>query len=269
MRERGTQSRRVRDITVEPVRRPGPPPRGGTNFWQGLAIVALIAATAGWTTVAVLALRGPAGAAAVASEDPNASADASTAPDVPSHDVPDLEAFLPASVKGTALEAQSVTGDDGLIDPQGGDAWSAAMTTFLTAKSKAATDLQYAFASDPAQAIDISVGVYRVTGVDGPPLRDALVQGWKALAPDVKLSNVTLAGKDVMKGDDGADYPFSYLYVQGALVYEIYTSDETLATAALAALPVPGASLAPGTSAAPKASKPAPSASPVASPAPS
>ena len=117
MRERGTQSRRVRDISVEPVRRPGPPPRGGTNFWQALAIVALIAATAGWTTVAVLALRGPAGAAAVASEDPNASADASTAPDVPSHDVPALEAFLPTSVKGTALDAQSVTGDDGLIDP--------------------------------------------------------------------------------------------------------------------------------------------------------
>ena len=167
MRERGTQSRRVRDISVEPVRRPGPPPRGGTNFWQGLAIVALIAATAGWTTVAVLALRGPAGAAAVASEDPNATDDASTPPDVPTHDVPDLEAFLPAQVNGTALDAQSVTGDDGLI---GGDEWSTAMTTFLTAKSKTAKDLQYAFASDPAQAIDISVGVYRVAGVDAPPL---------------------------------------------------------------------------------------------------
>src|SRR4029077_1662167 len=135
-------------------------------------------------------------------------------------------------------EAQSVTGDDGLIDPQGGDAWSTAMTTFLTGKKKAATDLQYAFASDPPQAIDISVGVYRVTGVDGPALRDALEQGWKALAPDVKISNVTLAGKDIVKGDDGADYPFSYLYVQGDLVYEIYTSDETIATAALAVLPL-------------------------------
>jgi hypothetical protein len=232
--------------------------------------VALIAATAGWTTVAVLALRGPAGAAAVASQDPNASPDASTPPDVPSHDVPDLEAFVPASVNGTALSVQSVTGADGLIDPQGGDAWSTAMTTFLTAKSKTAADLQYAFASDPnpTSPIDISVGVYRVAGVDGAALRDALVQGWKALAPDVKISNVTLAGKAVMKGDDGADYPFSYLYVQGDLAYEIYTSDESLATAALAALPAPGASVAPAASASPKASKPAASASPLASPAP-
>jgi hypothetical protein len=265
VRERGTQSRRVRDVKVEPARRPAPPSRGGTNFWQGLAIVALIAATAGWTTVAVLALRGPGSAAAIPSVDPNATADASTPPDVPSHDVPDLEAFLPSTVKGAALDAQSVTGDDGLL---GGDAWSTAMTTFLTAKSKTATDLQYAFASDPTSAVDISVGVYRVAGVDGPALRDALVQGWKALAPDVKISNVTLDGKDVVKGDDGTDYPFSYLYVRGGLVYELYTSDESIATAALAALPVPGASVTPVASASAKASNTAPSSSPAASPAP-
>ena len=60
MRERGVQSRRVRPGQVEPHRRPGPPPQrpgGNGNFWQVLAIIALVAATAGWTTVAVLALR--------------------------------------------------------------------------------------------------------------------------------------------------------------------------------------------------------------------
>ena len=266
MRERGTQSRRVPPGKVEPVQRPAPPARGGSNFWQGLAIVALIAATAGWTTVAVLAMRSPSTpGAAVASIDPNATDNASIPPASPTHDVPELEAFLPATVNGTALDAQSVTGDDGLI---GGDEWSTAMTTFLTGASKTAKDLQYAFASDPASAIDISVGVYRVVGVDANALRDALVQGWKALAPEVKISNVTLDGKDVLKGDDGADYPFSYLYVRGTVVYEIYTSDESIATAAFKVLPIPGApgaSSEPGSSASPKATV---SPTPVTSPSP-
>ena len=270
MRERGTQSRRVRGGKVEVVSRPAPPTRGSSNFWQGLAIVALIAATAGWTTVAVLALRSPANTgAAVPSADPNATDNASTPPVVPSHDVPELEAFLPAQVNGTALEAQSVTGDDGLI---ASDNWGTVMTTFLTGASKTAKDLQYAFASDPASNIDISVGVYRVVSVDANALRDALIRGWKALAPAVKISNVTLGGKDVLKGDDGADNPFSYLYVRGTDVYEIYTSDESLATAALKALPTtgaPGASAAPGAPASPKASvAPAASVPPVTSPSP-
>ena len=85
MRERGVQSRRVRPGPVEPLRRPGPPPQrsGGGNFWQVLAIVALVAATAGWTTVAVLALRpGPAAEAEVPIEsfDPEATDDAEVPP---------------------------------------------------------------------------------------------------------------------------------------------------------------------------------------------
>jgi len=250
----------VRGGKVEPVRRPGPPSRGGTNFWQGLAIAALIAATAGWTTVAVLAFRGPGSEAVTPTEDPNATDDASTPPDVPTHDVPALEALLPAKVNSATLEAQSVTGDDGFL---GGDEWSTAITTFLTAQKKGPPDLQYAFASDPAGAVDVNVGVYRVTGVDGAPLRDALITGWKALASDVKISQVTLDGKAVTKGDDGTDYPFSYLYVRGDLVYEIYTSDEAIATATLAALPAAGASGAPLTSPAPAASaSPPPSVAP-------
>ena len=78
--------------------------------------------------------------------------------------MPDLEAYLPTSLNGTALDVQSVTGDDGLI---AGDEWSTAMTTFLTAESKQPADLGYAFASDPTENTDISIGVYRVNGVEG------------------------------------------------------------------------------------------------------
>jgi hypothetical protein len=247
-----------------PGRRPTPPQRSGINFWQALAIIALIAATAGWTTVGVLALRPAGSAVATDSADPNAAADESEPPDVPSHDVPDLEAYLPTSLNGTALDVQSVTGDDGLI---GGDEWSTAVQKFLTAQSKQPADLGYAFASDPAENVDVSIGVYRVNGVEGGPLHDALIEGWKGLAPDVKISDVTLGDKKVTKGDDGTDYPFSYLYTRGNVVYEIYTSDESIATAALAALPVPGApgASAPTTSAAPSSSA-APTSAPAASP---
>jgi len=267
VRERGVQSRRVKAGPVEPVRRSKPPKRSGVNFWQALAIVALIAATAGWTTVGVLALRptGAAGAAGPAdSADPNAAADASQPSDVPSHDVPDLEAYLPTTVNGATLDVQSVTGDDGLMQ---GDEWSAAMQTFLTAQSKQTSDLDYAFAADPTGNVDINIGVYRVNGVEGHPLHDALVQGWKGLSPTVKVSEITLGDKKVTKCDDGTDSPFSYLYVRDNLVYEIYTGDQSIATAALAALPVPGASgaSAPARSSAPSSSA-VPSAAPAASP---
>ena len=105
MRERGTQSRRVRPGPVEPQRRPGPPPQrsgGNSNFWQVLAIVALVAATAGWTTVAVLALRpGPSAVAEAPVEesfDPEATDDTEVPPVADTHDAPELEALLPATL---------------------------------------------------------------------------------------------------------------------------------------------------------------------------
>jgi len=263
VRERGVQSRRVKAGPVEPARRSTPPKGSGVSFWQALAIIALIAATAGWTTVGVLALR-PAGPAAVPTDsaDPNAAADASDSQDVPSHDVPDLEGYLPTALNGSTLDVQSVTGADGLISD---DAWSTALQKFLTAESKQPADLGYAFASDPSENVDVSIGVYRVNGVQAAPLHDALVEGWKGLAPTVKLSEVTLGGKKVTKGDDGTDSPFSYLYVRDNLVYEIYTSDESIAIAALAALNGPGSSSAPAGSSAPSSSS-APSTAPPPSP---
>jgi hypothetical protein len=263
VRERGVQSRRAKAGPVDPARRPGPPSRGGGSFWQALAIVALIAATAGWTTVAVLALRPSGTAVPTDSTDPNAAADASEPPDVPSHDVPDLEAFLPTALNGTALDVQSVTGDDGLLS--GGDDWSTVMTKFLTSVAKQPADLGYAYASDPSGSVDLQIGVYRVPGVEAAALHNALIDGWKALSPTVKVSQVTLGGKEVTKGDDGTDNPLTYLYGRDNVVYEIYTSDESLATAALAALPVPGA---PAASHSPAPST-APSVTPAASAVPS
>ena len=245
MRERGVQSRRVKQDRVDPVRRPGPPPRDGGNFWQVLAIVALIAATAGWTTVGVIALRPSSPVTALASPsdsfDPNASIDSSVPPAVDTHDAPELEAYLPAVLTGTPLVSQSWSGDGILTD----DAWSTSMKAFLTTAGKTSTDLRVGQAYDPNQALDVSIGVYRVAGVQATPLRDALVTAWKGDYPDMTVTQVTLGGKAVTKGGFGQDTASSYLYMRGDLVFDIETTDEKIATAALAALPVPGAPGAP------------------------
>lgn len=272
MRERGVQSRRVRPGQVEPVRRPGPPSqRSGGNFWQVLAIVALIAATAGWTTVAVLALRPAASAEAgvpTDSFDPNASADTEVPPVADTHDAVELESLLPTTLSGTALQAQSWDGDGLLTD----DPWSTSMTSFLTAACKVPADLRVAQSYDPNQALDASVGVYHVVGVDATALRDALMAAWKGDYPDMTVSQVTLGGKDVTKGNFGEDTITSYLYIRDDKVFDIESSDEAIATAALAGLPAPDGSPAPAPAGSPAAAascvpasgSPLPAASPAA-----
>lgn len=253
MRERGVQSRRVRPGPVVPPRRPGPPPRRSDgNFWQVLAIVALVAATAGWTTVGVLVLRpGPSAEAEVPIEsfDPEATEDSEVPPVADTHDAVELESLLPATLNGTALVAQSWDGDGLLTD----DPWSTSMTAFLTAACKLPVDLHVAQSYDPNSALDASIGVYKVDGVDATALSDALIAAWKGDYPEMTVSQVKVGGKDVTKGDFGEDTITSYLYVRGDVVYDVESSDEEIATAALAALPEPDASAAPATSGSPGA----------------
>lgn len=246
MHERGVRSRRGRPGSGEPIGRPAPPART-VNAWQAVAIVALIAATAGWTTVAVLALRDPSPAAVAPLEtvDPNATDEATQAPFAETHDVPELEGLLPTEVAGTTLLRQSWDGDAFLTD----DAWSASMNGFLTKVGRTPPDLQVAQAYDPEQALDASVWVYRVTGVKGAAVQDALFEAWKGDYPDMTISQVTLDGKEITKGGFGEETPSSYLYVRDDLVYDIEAADDKVAIGALAALPRPGASASPAASA--------------------
>ena len=117
--ERPAPTRRVRPVAPERTRRPAPPTppsSGGSHFWQALAIIALIVATAGWTATGMLLLRGdntgtgdiPTGSADVGAGPEDSS---SPAPIPISHDVPDLEVRLPTAVNGTTLGPMSWTGD--------------------------------------------------------------------------------------------------------------------------------------------------------------
>ncbi len=258
MRERGVQARRARAAVEEG--RPTPPPSSRLRFWQTLAIVALIAATAGWTTVAVITLR-PAQtgevAAASPSDEPIPSEDASVEPPIESHEVADLEAMLPAELKGTTLTRESWTGDTILGD----DSWSTSLTTYLTGAGKTAADLQASQAYDAAGSLDLSAGAFRVAGVDAPALRDAMIAAWKGDYPDLKVTQTTIGGLQVTTGDFGDGSSLSYWYVRDGVVFDIETADPSIAAAALSALPAAGAP-APSSSVAPPSTTPSGSPSP-------
>jgi len=246
VRERGVQARRARadGDPLTPV-----PAASGGRFWRNLAVIALIAATAGWTTVAVIALRPPSAAVAVASpsDEPLPSDDASLEPPIESHEVDELEALLPATLNGTSLTRESWTGETILGD----DNWSTSLTSFLTKAGKAPTDLQASQAYDPAGSLDLSAGAFRVAGVKATDLRDAMIGAWKGDYPDLKVSSTTIGGLQVTTGDFGDGSVNTYWYVRDDVVFDIETGDAAIAKAALAALPAAGAPLGPSPSASP------------------
>ena len=266
MRERGPGPRRPAGGRVGPgpARRPtGPPPLTRGNVWQIIAIVALIAATAGWTTAILLAVRSPT-PVAIASVEPSLPpsepepTDGETVPPVAdTHDAPELEALLPTELDGITLQVQSWTGDTILTD----DAWSTSVTGFLTSSGKTQEDLRVAQAFDPTQALDGSVGVYHVDGLAPTKIHDALIAAWKVDFPDMAVTTVTLAGKEVTKCDFGEDTIDSYLYVRDDVVFDIETTDQAIAEAAIAGLPKPGATPKPGASGKSPAASARPSAS--------
>ncbi len=238
MRERGVQSRRAR--TAESGTNPtGSKPGGGAGYWPIVAIIAVIVATAGWTTVGVLVMNDkPADIAAApsASDEPidEESLPPEEEPLPESHTFPDLEALLPTEVDGTKLVVQSFTGTDVLVD----DAWGTSVTQFLASIGKTPADLQAARAEDPDGVIDLdSIWAFRVAGVEPEKLRDAIVNGWRVDFPELATSNATLEGKDVMKGSFGEDAIGSIWYIHDGVVFDIESYDEALSTSILASLP--------------------------------
>ena len=73
---------------------------------------------------------------------------------------------------------------------------------------------------------------YQVAGVDPTKLRDALLAAWKGDYPDMKTTTTTIGGKDITKGDFGADADSSYLFIKDGVVYDVETSDAGIAEAA-------------------------------------
>jgi hypothetical protein len=167
---------------------------------------------------------------------PTADASASDGPiATPMHGALDLEAMLPKAVGGVALTRQSTTGTTALgSDPAIQDA----LTTFLGRLGKTPADLQSAEGYDDTGVSDVGIFVYRVAGITGQVLGQAIVDSDSvAAASGVTSTRETVGGKPVTHiryGDGTAD---DYVYVKGDVVFDVTTSDPATAIQTLNALP--------------------------------
>jgi hypothetical protein len=265
MRERGTQARRAR--LAEAGSKPQPPKSGSGSFWPALAIAAIIAATAGWTVVAVMAFNGPSGGvAAVVSATPEESLDdeiidESEEPIEESHEFPELEAMLPSTVDGAEMHIESWSA--GLYGP--GDMLTDGVTEAITVAGKTPADLHGAAAADPNSDLGTVVFVYTLGGLDPTPLRDAWIEDLKTGLPGFETAEEKVGDKTVLRGSDGDTPGAWYAYIADDKLFIIDSGDDDVARRLLGAL-----SNGPAGSVAPPAATPTPdpSAEPSASPEP-
>ena len=152
----------------------------------------------------------------------------------PAHAVPALEAILPKSVNGTAFATQSLTGTDAL----GTDAASASLAASIKGFGKTPADFQVAESYDNSGTVAVTIIGFRIVGVDGTSVRQAIIQSWLAAAGSgVTTAPDTISGKSVIKVDYGDGGPLDYVEVHGEDVFDVSTADTTLAATVLGQLP--------------------------------
>jgi hypothetical protein len=163
-----------------------------------------------------------------------ASGAPSDAPSAAVHVAPDLEALLPKVIGGVTLSSQSTSGTDAL----GQDASSLALVTSLTQMGKNASDLQIAESYDPAGNLDVELLAFRVPGVDSAKLGQAVLDSWLAGgASGVTTAKVTLSGKAITTVTYSDGGPADYIYEKGDVVYDLSTSDATIAAQTVSLFP--------------------------------
>ena len=234
-------------------------PTGGTDvyFRQNGIVVYLVASTtvapadlqqsATAFDLAIAGATGSSGSNVISSISSPPPAVASTAPvgvaspapsagpsSTPSHTVPALEAILPQSVNGTPFSTQSLTGTDAL----GTDAASVSLAASIKGFGKTPADFQVAESYDNTGTVAVTIIGFRVVGVDGTPVRQAIIASWLAAAGSgVTTSPATVSGKSLIKVDYGDGGPLDYVYVHGQDVFDVSTADTTLAATVLSQLP--------------------------------
>lgn len=158
---------------------------------------------------------------------------AAPSPTAVSHVAPDLEVRLPASVNGTSLAIDSVTGATALGD----DLTSKALIASLEGMGKTSSDLQIARALDPAGLLQIRVYGFRLIGTDRKDFLSVVANALLAnttAAP--RASQVTIGGVQVTKltySQGPAEYLFEAV---DGVVFNVETTDEGLAAIVLPTL---------------------------------
>lgn len=258
------------------VPEPPPPASTGGNSRRILVVAGLLVLGAAFGIVMVKltsspsASPSPSPSAALASASPSVAASgspgASPSPSPsPSQAAPELAAMMPTSVGGTALTVQTAKDASTLGTSPAPRAISAAVTAF----GKKPADFEIAISYDASGSSTLQIFGFRLPGVTPEQLKPIVLNAW--LAADVhgvKTTTVVIGGKSATKvsyGTGADEYVFPY---QDAL-FDVETSDPTLAAKAVAAIGAPpSASTAPTSSPAASGSS-APSGSPAPSPSPS
>ena len=147
------------------------------------------------------------------------------------HEAPDLENLLPATFLSATMERDSLSGADAL----GADSSSSIITQFLTAHGKSAPDFAVAQASDPNGQVDVEFVAFRVKDVDPAILVAAIVDATKASDPELVVSQTTVHGHQITRGDSGG--VIRYLYPSNGVVFGVSSGSQTVVDQAVAALP--------------------------------
>lgn len=161
-------------------------------------------------------------------------------PSVDRHGVPELEAFLPASVGGVALERLSLTGADfyalGTSDNR------ARLDDMLDALGRTLADLAVADAGDPTGRAVLEVGVLRVAGSEPARLLSEWAASNQAVKPGrIAVTSATIDGRRLTKLVDSTR-PVggsTYAYAIGDTIFLVAADDPALLSNALAQLPKP------------------------------
>ncbi|HEY3522587.1 MAG TPA: hypothetical protein VGK63_02695 [Candidatus Limnocylindrales bacterium] len=173
----------------------------------------------------------PSAAASPSEAAPSAGGSASGSFALPSgfNGAPDLEAQLPSKVGDVTLQKFSFTGAG--IAAGGGDD-TKDLEAALGLLGKSLSDVSFAVAG----ADKVTVGAYRINGIDAGRLLDVINQAAAQSGEAIDLSDTNKGGKSVKKGtESGGDT--IYFYPHGDILYFVTGDDDALVTQALQELP--------------------------------
>jgi len=222
-----------------------PPARAAARAATVLVLAAAIAAcgTSSGTplpTAPAMSPASPTASASVPATPPASLAPETPEPSVDRHGVPELEAFLPASAGGVALERLSLTGAD--FYALGTSGSRARLDAMLKALGRTLADLSVADAGDPTGKIVLEVGVFRVAGSEPARLLSEWVASSQAVKPGlIAVTSETLDGRRLTKLVD-ATRPVggsTYAWAIGDTIFIVAADDPALLSSALAHLPKP------------------------------
>ncbi len=129
------------------------------------------------------------------------------------------------------------------------------MRAFIAKKQLDVAGLSQARTLDPEGGLDLLIDVYKLKGATTATVIEGMTTVWTAADNTFKTTATTIAGKKVWKGSSTQTPTMTYWLAGNDVVFDVETSDPTLATAVIRAL-ITGVAPA---SASPKPSGPGPS----------